>query len=179
VRAVGASQQHVSSINSFCVGRTLPAMKAFPSPDDLKGTVQGTLLYLSLYIALFGFQSLSKFYLVNRLRNEARAKDGDAARISFRAVKYYNSKHLLALRGDRTVGNFVEQAVAFLPLLWLHALFVDPSISLHLAGIYTVSRSYYPLLFNSHWILCSTVPGYVVVGYMMFQVAFTFALVDA
>jgi hypothetical protein len=154
-------------------------MKAFPSPDDLKGTVQGTLLYLSLYAALIWFQSLSKFYLVNRLRNEAHAKDVDAMRISFRAVKYYNSKHLLALRGDRTVGNFVEQAVVFLPLLWLHAVFVDPSISLHLAGIYTALRGYYPIVFGSPWVRCSTYPGYVVVGYMMYQVAFKFALVDA
>jgi hypothetical protein len=150
---------------------------SFPAKDDLRGTVQGTLLYLSLYAFIFiPFQASSKYYLVNRLRKEAREKAGNAAKISFRAVKYYNSKDLLALTGDRTLGNFVEQAIVFLPLLWMHAVFVDPSQSLPICAIYTATRSYYPLVFNSPKIVLSTAPGYITLGYMIYEISSKFAL---
>ena len=150
---------------------------SYPEPEELKGVVRGTLLYLSLY--LFGFiqfQSYSKFYLLAQKKREAKGKK-DGAAVSFRAIKYYNSRDRLALTGDRTVGNFVEFAIMFLPLLWMHAVFVDPTQSWNLALLYTSSRSLYPVLmmYQPTWILISTGPGYLVLLYLMWQIATKFA----
>jgi hypothetical protein len=155
-------------------------MASFPTPDELKGAVQGTLLYLGLYFfILIPFQSFSKFYLLAQKKKEARSKEGNE-RVSFRAVKYYNSRDLLALAGDRTVGNFVEFSVVFLPLMWMNALFVDPSISFRICLIYTASRSYYPIAFLSRstgsLILLSTAPGYLIYAYLFYELTFKFAL---
>lgn len=139
---------------------------AIPSLIELKGTVQGTLLYLALYICFVSFQSFSKFYLYSKKKKEA--KDG---KVSFHAIKYYNSKDKLALAGDRAVGNYVEFAIVFLPCLWLHAIFVDPSQSFTCCAIYTASRALYPFVFvmKMPTILFSTVPCYLVKGYLIFQ----------
>ena len=149
----------------------------YPEPEDLKGAVRGTLLYLALY--LFGFiqfQSYSKFYLLAQKKKEAKEKK-DGAAVSFRAIKYYNSRDRLALAGDRTVGNFLEFAILFLPLLWIHAVLVDPTQSWNVALVYTSSRSLYPLLmlYQPTWIAMSTGPGYLVLLYLMWQIATKFA----
>jgi hypothetical protein len=150
---------------------------SFPSPDELKGAVQGTLLYLGLYLfILIPFQSFSKFYLVAQKKKEARSKGGNE-KVSFRAIKYYNSKDLLALAGDRTIGNFIEFAILFLPLMWMHALFVDPSISFWICLVYTASRGIYPITyFQGSLILLSTAPGYLIYAYLFYELTFKFAL---
>lgn len=129
--------------------------------------VQGTLLYLALYWLFLTFQSFSKYYLLAKKKKEA--KEGDSKeRVSLRLIKYY-SHDIIALRGDRTVGNFSEQGFYYLPLFWMHALFVDPTNSFAIAGIYTGSRLLYPFLFGakrSMIILVSTVPGYLVNSYL-------------
>lgn len=151
---------------------------SYPAPEEFKGAVLGTLLYLSLY--LFGFiqfQSYSKFYLWEQKKREAKEKKkDDDAKVSFRAIKYYNSRDRLALAGDRTVGNFVELALVFLPLYWLHAIFVDPTRSRTIALVYTGARALYPLLmlYRPIWILVSTGPGYVVILYLMWELATKF-----
>lgn len=103
-------------------------------------------------------------------KKEAKQKDG--AKVSLKKVKYYNHD-TLALRGDRTVGNFIEQGLYFLPLFWMHALFVDPTESFAIAAFYTASRAIYPLVFGNKispvLILISTVPGYAVNLYLMVQ----------
>ena len=146
-------------------------LSSYPEPQDLKGAIQGTLLYVFLY--LFGFiqfQSYSKFYLLAQKKKEAKAKDG--AKVSWRAIKYYNSRDKLALAGDRTVGNFLEFAIVFLPLYWIHAVFVDPNHSWTIAVIYTLGRALYPFLFlyAPTMILVSTLPGYLVLFYLMWQI---------
>uniref|UniRef100_A0A7R9ZLY4 Uncharacterized protein n=1 Tax=Craspedostauros australis TaxID=1486917 RepID=A0A7R9ZLY4_9STRA len=145
----------------------------FPSPDELKGAVQGTWLYLSIYLAIFiPFQSFSKFYLVKKKRAEAKAK-GDKKRISLADVKYYNKTDLLALVGDRTVGNFMEFAIVFLPLLWIHALFVPGGCqeSFTICVIYSISRMYYPIALSQGFaVMLSTVPGYVTYLYLFAKV---------
>jgi MAPEG family len=134
---------------------------------------------------LIPFQSFSKFYLLaqkKKLLKEKAEKDGEQVKkgggISlFLSTKYYNSQDILALAGDRAVGNVLEQALIFLPLFWLHALFVDPSRSFHIAAIYTVSRAIYLPLFmlNSQGYMgaigISTAPGYLVTIYLFYQVA--------
>lgn len=143
------------------------------------------MLYLALYFGFFiPFQSFSKFYLVVQKKREAREKKknddepvSNRDRTSFRALKYYNSKDSLALMGDRTVGNFVEFAILFLPLYWMNALFVDCSKSRLIGVLYTGSRLLYPFLFNRGWtLLLSTAPGYVIYLYLMYQITFKFAL---
>mmetsp|Transcript_8578 Transcript_8578/g.10277 ORF Transcript_8578/g.10277 Transcript_8578/m.10277 type:complete len:157 (-) Transcript_8578:90-560(-) len=151
----------------------------FPTADELRGVVQGTLLYLSVYMCLLAFQSFSKFYLFAQKKKDARAKGGNE-KIPFRAVKYYNGKDMLALAGDRTVGNYVEFAIIFLPLLWMHAIFVDPSQAFTICFIYALSRLMYPFLFlfgGGFMIVLSTIPGYVIYTYLFFQICTKFAFV--
>lgn len=145
---------------------------AFPSPTELKGAIQGTLLYFGLYgIILVPFQSFSKFYLLAKTKREAKKNEGDKSKISFRAIKYYNSRDMLALAGDRTVGNFIEFAIMFLPLMWMHAIFVDPTHSFMICAFYSAARAIYPIVFmyDPPAILLSTVPGYLVIGYLFVQ----------
>jgi hypothetical protein len=144
---------------------------SFPQPAELKGAVQGTLLYIGLFIIFIQFQAFSKFYLLAQKKQEQKKTDSTKEKISFRTVKYYNSVDALALNGDRTVGNFVEFAFVFLSLLWLHAIFVNPSESFTLALLYTIFRGYYPVVFamGIPYLLLSTVPAYFVLTYMAYQ----------
>lgn len=139
--------------------------------------VIGTLLYLGLYASvLIPFQSFSKFYLLAQKKREAKAADSKE-KVSFRALKYYNSRDMLALTGDRAVGNFQEFAIVFLPLYWIHALFVDPTQSLTIALAYTASRAIYPVAFQSSTLIFfSTIPGYIVLCYLFTQVCWNVVL---
>jgi hypothetical protein len=145
-------------------------MSSYPTPEELRGAVRGTLLYLALY--LFGFiqfQSYSKFYLLAQKKKEAKKSD---EKVSWRATKYYNSHDKLALVGDRAVGNMLEFAILFLPLYWIHAVLVDSTTSWEIALVYTVFRALYPFLFyyKPTLIVLSTGPGYVILLYLMWQI---------
>lgn len=125
---------------------------------------------------LIPFQSFSKFYIVSQKKAEAKKNDS-GEKVSLTQVKYYNSKDKLALLGDRTVGNYIEFAILFLPLLWIHALFVDPSESFTICAIYTASRALYPVVFPKiPNLFLSTGPGYVIYAYLMYEITFKFAL---
>ena len=150
----------------------------FPTPDELRGAVQGTLLYLCLYLVVFiQFQSYTKFYIYYykyKNKNSKKKTDdndrGNKHQTSFRNVKYYNTTDILALNGDRTVGNFVEQAIVFLPLLWIHALFVNPKLSFSICILYTSIRSVYPLVFYTKYMFLCTIPGYMILFYLMYEI---------
>jgi hypothetical protein len=117
--------------------------------------------------------------LLRKRKKEARSKGGNESKVSFRTIKYYNSTDSLGLAGDRTVGNFIEFAIVFLPLMWMHALFVDPSVSFRICLVYTASRSYYPIAFLRGSLslpLFNTTPGYLVYGYLFYELTFKFAL---
>ena len=114
------------------------------------------------------FQSSSKMWLKSKLVEEAKKTDSKE-RISLTKLKYY-SLHPLCLRGDRTVGNTLEGAVVFLPLLWIHALFVDHEKSFSIAMAYVISRALYPFGFGSPLVLLSTFPGYFVLYYLMYAI---------
>jgi hypothetical protein len=112
-------------------------------------------------------QSFSKFYLYDKKKREVITND-KKGRISFKTIKYY-SHDPIALRGDRTVGNYMEQGFIFLPLLWLHATFVDPSLSFTIAAIYTISRLIYPFVYGAKramLLAVSTMPGYLIISYL-------------
>jgi len=149
----------------------------FPTKEELKGAVIGTFVYIALYYGFFiPFQSFSKFFLYYKKKREAKEKDSKE-KLSFRAVKYYNSRDMMALTGDRTVGNFGEFAIIFLPMFWIHAVFVDHTQSLTIALIYTASRAIYPICFqDARLIFFSTVPGYLVLTYLCFQVGWNVVL---
>lgn len=134
--------------------------------------IQGTVIYLSLYYLVFiPFQSFSKFYIVWQKKEEAKCKDGNV-KVSFRKIKYYNSTDLLALNGDRTVGNFMEYAIIFLPLMWIHAVFIDPTKSFTICLLYTISRLFYPILYQKGFLVAlSTTPGYLINTYLLYEVA--------
>jgi hypothetical protein len=123
-------------------------------------------LYLFWFIP---FQVWTKWHLLAKKKEEAKKKGGNE-RVSYKAIKYYNSKDILALAGDRTVGNYVEYAVVFLPMMWLHALFIDPSKSFTICALYVLFRSYYPFVYQSGFkLLYSTVPGYIIVSYLLIE----------
>jgi hypothetical protein len=154
-----------------------PRMSSFPSPAELVGAVQGTLLYLGLYgLVLIPFQVLSKRYLIAQKRRQAGGLGLDE-RASVLMVKYYNARDVVALAADRTIGNFLEYAIVFLPLMWIHAVYVDPTKSLRICVAYTLSRSYYPLVYpRGRLLLLSTVPGYLVILYLLFELTTGVAL---
>lgn len=152
-----------------------------------KQVVQGTLLYIFLYGAVFiSFQSFSKFYvLAQRKKAFAKAKKEGTPmppkQKNFALnVKYYNTEDMIALMGDRTVGNTLEQSVIFLPLLWMHAIFVDPSLSFTIASIYCASRALYLVVYPLNFkymqglIGLSTGPGYLVTVYLFYEIAAKF-----
>lgn len=145
----------------------------FPSPQELKGALIGTWIYLAVYFFfLIPFQSFSKFILFEREKSLAK-KEGRKS-LSFRQIKYYNSKDMLALTGDRSVGNFLEFAILFLPLLWMRAVFVDPSYSLEICIFYSVTRAIYPMVYFSRrlqfLVFLSTGPGYILYTALLFDI---------
>jgi hypothetical protein len=147
----------------------------FPSPAELRGAVQGTLLYLGVYVfILIPFQIGTKFYVLGQKKREAKQKDnGNKVKVSYRAIKYYNSHDMLALAGDRTVGNFLEYAIVFLPLLWIHAVWIDPTPSFTICAAYSAARVIYPVAFL-HGVpgrFLSSVPGYLILGYLFVKLA--------
>jgi MAPEG family len=144
----------------------------FPKPPELKGAVSGTALYLSLYVFFQCFQSYNSHVLIAQKRKEAKqasASGKSPETISYREIKYYNNRDFLALWGDRTAGNFREWALIFLPFLWMHALFVDPTQSWMICLVYTSFRALYPIFYRKGiLVLASTVPAYVVLIYLFY-----------
>ena len=81
---------------------------------------------------------------------------------------------MIALAGERGVGNTVEQAVIFLPLLLAHTMLIDPSQSLMISIAYSASRVIYPFLFLTRkysMVFMSTIPGYCIQSYMSYNIA--------
>merc|ERR1712172_141716 len=67
-------------------------------------------------------------------------------------VKYYNARDIAALRGDRTTSSFVEHCIVFLPLMWMHAIFVDHTKSFVVCLLYCFFRALYPFAFTGSYI---------------------------
>lgn len=116
------------------------------------------------------FQAFSKFYLMSNKIKESKTSSAKP-RVDFRAVKYYNRTDHIALVGDRAVGQFVEYTIIFLPLLWMHAIFLTdgPSQSWTICLLYTASRAIYPLVFGFNvypGVLWSAFPNYIIISYM-------------
>ena len=66
------------------------------------------------------------------------------------------------------VGNTLEQAPAFMIALWLHAAFVDVAGAATLGWIWIGFRCLYPFVWGRiPWIFVSTLPGYAVIGALL------------
>ena len=134
------------------------------SPVDLamsfRAPIFVTVAYFGLYYTFLFGQSLSKYYVNARERENAK-KSGNKKE-SFRNIKYFSSDPI-SLMGDRTVGIMLETQMTFLSALWLHAIFVDPAAAAHYGWFYIATRAPYPLLFyiGSPWNLLSTIPNYI------------------
>jgi hypothetical protein len=150
----------------------------FPTKQELHGVIYGTILFLGLYFIFFiQFQSYSKFYLYyykyKKHQGDNNTKDKlNHSTTSFRNVKYYNTTDLIALNGDRTVGNFIEQSILFIPLIWIHAIFINRNESFIICCIYTFFRSFYPFVFYTKYMFASTIPCYIVLCYLFYQIIF-------
>lgn len=127
----------------------------------LKEVGKVTFVYLMMYYVFVFGQSLSKRYIFKKLKSSS---DESAAKLTLQDVKY-RSTDKIALTGDRTVGNTLEQAIPFLTSLWLHAVFVDPSSAAKYGWYYIAFRAIYPVVFyyGTPYLYLSTFTGYGII----------------
>lgn len=121
-----------------------------------------------LYIWLFN-QSVTAFAEHRRLRREAKAEAAARPPPRLADVKYGTVPSPRMLVANRTVGNYLEQALPFLVALYTHAALVSVRGAVRCGWLYLLMRSYYPLAFQRPFpaLLMSTVPSYLVVGYLL------------
>ncbi|EKX33533.1 hypothetical protein GUITHDRAFT_81305 [Guillardia theta CCMP2712] len=123
-----------------------------------------------LYTFLF-YQSWTKFYAHKKMKDDSKK---DTKPPSLMDVKYNSAagSKYLALNGDRTVGNMLEQSTAFLVALWMHALFINVKSAAQLGWVWLTFRGLYPLVFDLGvpWLLVSTVPDYLVIAALLLPV---------
>ena len=128
--------------------------------------------WISLYFVFLFYQSWTKFYALIQLKKESKTSDTKAP--SFVDVKYGMAagKKYLALNGDRTVGNMIEQSIPFLASLWLHAVFVNVGSAAQLGWFWLLFRAIYPAVFSRGIpvLFLSTVPGYLIIALLCYPV---------
>ena len=139
-------------------------------PSPYAGPLVVTLIYLALYYA---FQlRIMRVKSALRQQYEARGERFD---------RYFGQDREM-LAADRAQLNMLEHMPPFLALLWLHAAFVSPG-SATLAGvIYVAARIAHPVVMGSKLgrgvrltILFATLPGYLVLTYLMVGLALRLA----
>lgn len=65
----------------------------------------------------------------------------------------------------------LEQMPPFLISLWLHALFVDAEMAGYLGFLYTFTRCFYYVLYNSKLLVpIVTGPNYAIIAYLIVSV---------
>lgn len=124
-----------------------------------------------LYVFLMA-QSASAF-AAHRKHKSQSALRGDKAP-SLGEVKY-GGKAVGVLMMDRTVGNFLEQALPFYLGLFLHAILVSPNAGAKTGWLWILFRSYYPIVWGMNFpaVLSSTMPAYLCVLYLWWGVMAT------
>lgn len=88
-----------------------------------------------------------------------------------------SQKEIAMSIADRSVINTMEQCIPFFLVLWLHALFVNPSTSAVLGLIYVITRYLYPILYGfygkfSNMVEISTQMNYVVIYYLFWAIVY-------
>lgn len=131
--------------------------------------IKVTIAFVCLYYAFLLIQSMSKNYIF--MTQKDGDKDKGEGKQSFAKIKY-GSTNKIALMGDRTVGNLLEQSIPFLTALWLHAVFVDPASAAQLGWYYLGFRAIYPFVFfkGVPLLFVSTLPGYFLVWKLIYPV---------
>merc|ERR1712070_96043 len=86
-------------------------------------------------------------------------------------------KEQSAFIAERSVVNTMEQALPFLALMWLHAMFVNPRVSMVLGWVYVVTRALYPIFYGFYGeftvlVEFVTWPNYSVIFYLLWAVAY-------
>lgn len=129
-------------------------------------TYAGPLLVTVAYVVLYYVMITNQLRVRIRLRRAYRAR-GEAF------DRYFGADREM-LAADRTVGNMLEHMPAFLLLLWLNAIFVDPRSATFAGGAYLGARILYPFLMGRQLgrgvptrILFATVVGYLVITYFV------------
>lgn len=128
----------------------------------LVGPILVTLVYVLVYYGMIGRISRTKRRLAREYAERGEKFD-----------RYFGQDREM-LAADRTQLNMLEHMPPFLVLLWLHALFVNPLSATGAGAVYLVARIAHPLLVGSRLgrevrasILLATVPGYVVLVYLL------------
>ncbi|HEY7370600.1 MAG TPA: MAPEG family protein [Polyangia bacterium] len=126
----------------------------------------GPLLITVAYVVLYYLMFVNQLRVRLRLRRAYRARGETFDR-------YFGADREM-LAADRTVGNMLEHMPAFLALLWLNAMFVDPRSATVAGAVYLGSRIVYPFLMGARLgrgvptrILFATVAGYLVIAYFV------------
>jgi len=127
----------------------------FPSAVALHPTVVVTCVFLVMWYIFLGNQVSVKF--TPGLPDDVQTEAKNIA--------------------DRTVGNTLEQALPFLVLMWLEAIFVNPRTAMILGWFYVVTRFFYPLLWGAYGqfnvlIELATQPNYIITFYYLLTVFF-------
>ena len=128
-----------------------------------RGPICVTLAYFGLwYGLLLGLQRGTKYRLKAEYAERGETFD-----------RYFGQdRRMLAV--DRAVGNTQEQMVPFVVGLWLHAVFVSPTVATALGGAYVALRALYPMLLGrrlagtqSKRVFAVTGPAYGIVFYLL------------
>jgi uncharacterized membrane protein YecN with MAPEG domain len=126
----------------------------------------GPLLVTVAYVVLYYVMITNQLRVRMRLRRAYRARGETFDRY------FGGDREMLA--ADRYVGNMLEHMPAFLSLLWLNAMFVDPRSATFAGAVYLGSRIIYPFLMGARLgrgvptrILFATVAGYLVIAYFV------------
>jgi hypothetical protein len=134
------------------------------SPVTLARTFAGPLLVTVAYVVVYYLMITNQLLVRTRLRREYRARGESFDR-------YFGADREM-LAADRYVGNMLEHMPAFLLLLWLNAIFVDPRSASLAGAIYVGVRLVYPFLMGRRLgrgvpnrILFATLVGYLVLAY--------------
>jgi uncharacterized membrane protein YecN with MAPEG domain len=130
--------------------------------DSYRGPLLVTVAYVVLYYVMITNQLRVRLRLRRAYRDRGETFD-----------RYFGADREM-LAADRYVGNMLEHMPAFLALLWLNAMFVDPRSAAIAGAVYLGSRIVYPFLMGGRLgrgvptrILFATVAGYLVIGYFV------------
>jgi uncharacterized MAPEG superfamily protein len=128
----------------------------------LAGPLLVTLGYVGWYYALQIHAARRKFALAREYA--ARGEKFD---------RYFGQDRQM-LAADRMQLNMLEHMPPFLALLWLHAVFVSATGATAAGAVYLAARMLYPVVLGQRLgrsirsqVMLSTVPGYVVLVYLM------------
>jgi len=128
---------------------------SFPAATELRGVALVTCTFMFMWYIFLGHQVGIKF------------TEGLTADVQEQA-KYI---------ADRSVINTMEQALPFLSLMWLEALFVNPETARLLGWIYVATRFLYPITYGMYGqfntaVEISTSPNYVIIFYFLWSVVY-------